>query len=69
MTGTATQTVTAICGTCHKAHKISKEEANTFGRDCECQSCLERAHVRFMRKTGQKLGLSCVKGCPCGFGK
>jgi hypothetical protein len=63
------KTVSAFCHTCKRPHQITQQIAATFGRDCECDKCVDWAHVRFMQTTGRKLKLSCVPGCRCGAGK
>jgi hypothetical protein len=71
---TKPKTYTAECPTCSKHsrgrfHEIDARTFEHFGRDALCVRCLDDAHVKFMRTTGKRLGLSCHKGCPCGFGK
>jgi hypothetical protein len=65
----------AICPGCSKhsrskgLHEVDARTYQLFGRDAYCMKCVDQDHLRFMATTGKRLGLSCVKGCPCGRGK
>ena len=58
-----------LCPTCDKPHTVDARTAAMFGPDVECMPCVDKAHLAFMKKHGKRMKLSCVKGCPCGFGK
>lgn len=59
---------TAICPKCDKPHKVDNKTFSMFGVDTICMPCVGNSHIKFMKKNAKKFGLTCVPGCPCGFG-
>lgn len=62
-------TVNITCKSCKKSFETDREMVNLFGFEMDCEKCVDWAHLEFMQRNGKKLGLSCAKGCRCGFGK
>lgn len=69
MAATKQATRTATCGHCGKRHQITQQDFNAFGPDAQCIPCVDRKHNIFMAKNAKRFGMTCVKGCRCGFGK
>ena len=60
--------VQVLCWNCQQEHSISKKSFDEFGS--ECPACIQKEHERMMKKLNARgLGLTCVKGCGCGFGE
>jgi len=60
--------VNLTCGTCNKPHTATRQEVAEWGHEMDCMKCIDWAHIDWMRTTGKKLGMSCVKNCRCGAG-
>lgn len=58
----------AFCPLCETQHTVTAETHDREGYFAECSVCIDKEHVKFMRTTGKRLGLKCVKGCKCGRG-
>jgi hypothetical protein len=57
------------CPDCGKFHWVDRSTFAGFGYDCYCMPCVDWSHVAFMKKNAKRFGMTCVKGCRCGFGK
>jgi hypothetical protein len=65
---TKTETLTCVWPSCNQPHQMPALDvlSGTYGgRDALCMKCVQREHVDFMRKTGRKLGLTCLPTCEC----